>query len=369
MVNYVEPLPVRVFRLRLEKLVLLHGLQEREAIVSAVCQLQKMLRLIPKNNINVQPHLVELDSLEQVDAWEYLDTAHTAHLSHAIAPLVRFLPDVNLSVMTFEAHIERLAIALLTGQSEEIEKQRKQITEDLRQLPLSLLEVQRHKEEMELIINSSFWDQLEYGRIIRLQETFAPLMRFRQQRPQNIITLNLPDEIASRRWIIYGPSGEGAFADSYRNQVEVQVKDLSEQLPALYKLKRGEELTPSDVQAIVDALRLPDLFVTESVLRQVYESPDATILDFVAHILGVKPLPSRESQIRAAFDTFIISHPYLSTTQTNYLRAIRSAILRGKKLTVDDLARYPFSSFGAPQNLFKDKELSEILDFANRLAG
>ena len=68
-------------------------------------------------------------------------------------------------------------------------------------------------------------------------------MRFRQRPRRDLIELNLPDQIATRRWVIYGPSGEGAFAENYREQVEAYVRTLTEQHPTIQMLMRGESLS------------------------------------------------------------------------------------------------------------------------------
>lgn len=56
-----EPLPVRLFRLRLEKWLLLHAqqLDTRPSII----ELQAMLAALPRQSVNVRPHWDELDAL------------------------------------------------------------------------------------------------------------------------------------------------------------------------------------------------------------------------------------------------------------------------------------------------------------------
>ena len=81
--------------------------------------------------------------------------------------------------------------------------------------------------------------------------------------------------MARRRWVIYGPAGEGAFAESYREQVEAHVRRLTDDIPGLSKLKRGETLTELDLEGIARALNQADLFITEDVLREVYQQPSA----------------------------------------------------------------------------------------------
>ncbi len=363
-----EPLPVGLFRLRLQKAELLHNLGDREALRHARGQLQGMLAALPADNVNVRPHLDEITELRTDEAAWTLDAEQIDHLERQIAPLCRFLPEVNLMVMSFEARTERLALAHLTGLSDQVGVLREQVLEDLALLPMTLHEVQLQAERLAWSRTSGFWEHLDYSRVMELQAAFAPLMRYRDRRQPEMISLNLPDEIARRRWIIYGPSGEGAFADTYREQVEAAIRTLAREHPTLQKLRRGDPITESDVRALADALNRPDLYVSEMTLREVYGQPDAGLVDFARHVLGLSQLPSREAQISADFDHFIAEHPGFTATQIRFVRALRTVMLRQTRLTPADLQRPPLNREGDPRRLFAPQQLDEILAFANRLA-
>lgn len=363
-----EALPVRLFRLRLEKLAYLRGIGDGDHSEQSVAQLQQMLTAIPGDNVNVRPHLAELASLQDTATWDALDSDRMAHLTTQIAPLLRFLPDVNLAVMTFEARTERLALAQLTGQHNAVDTLREQVLEDVALLPTTLQEVQAQAATIAAVRHPAFWTHLTLDRIMNLQATLAPLMRYRQRRRPEVLQLNLPDEIARRHWIIYGPSGEGAFADTYRTQVETAVKTLAREHPTLRKLRQGELIDNNDVDALANALNRPDLFVSEAVLQELYAQPEAGLLDFVRHILGLSQLPSREDEIKAAFDAYIAKHPEYTATQVRFLRAVRSSVLHRARLSTRDLERPPFSNIGDVYRLFTPPQIDELLAFANRLA-
>lgn len=363
-----EPLPVRVFRLRLEKLRLLDAHSDTANASATAAQLQAMLADVPRDNVNVRPYLAELADLAQPAAWQNLDGAQSAHLSRTIAPLLRFLPDVNLPVLSFVARTERLAIAQLSAQATQVNDLRAPIIDDLGRLPLTLRDVQVYQEQLHWMMSDAFWGALTYARVMELQTTFAPLMRYRQGRSRALITLHLPDTIASRRWIIYGPGGEGAFADSYREQVEAHVRTLADTHPTLIKLRQGEPLSDADTHALARSLNRPDLFVSEAVLQQVYQRDDVALVAFLQHILGLSALPSREAQIKAAFAAFIAAHPHYTAMQINFLRAVRSAVLRRAHLALPDLEQPPFSRVGSVRRLFTEQEVTELLDFANALS-
>jgi type I restriction enzyme R subunit len=362
------PLPVRLFRLRLEKLLLLRRSENAQAVEAAIVQLQCMLAQVPKENINVRPHLSELAELQGRAEWNVLSPERLQHLNQAIAPLLRFVPNVSLPVMTFETLTEHLALAYLKGDTQTIEQLRSRTEQDLAALPIDLPEVAEHTEYITWVNSDSFWDHVDYARIMEMQIQIAPLMQYRRRRSQQIIHLNLPDKIVRRLWIAYGPTGEGAFVQSYRQQVEAYIRDLAKQHPALHKLQQGMPLNAADMDILANVLNRPDLFITEDTLRQTYEQPDATLVDFLRHILGQSELPSREDTIKRAFDEFISEHSNFRTSQLQFLRLVRTAVLYRARLTTKDLTLPPFTRAGQANRLFTPQELDEILELANLFA-
>lgn len=358
-----EPLPVRLFRLRLEKQALLRARDPRDHRVTKM--LQAMLGQLPLYNVNVRPHREEVTKM--VKCWPEPSLDTDRYLSQTIAPLMRYAWTASLLELQFRINVERIAVAWLAGKEEEVRTLAGKAREAVASLADNIEEVKAVAEQRAWVLSDGFWEHLDIDRLDMLQETFAPLMRFRQRERGQLVELNLPDQIASRRWIIYGPSGEGAFADSYREKVEAWVRGLADNLPALIKLKRGEPLSDDDIEEIAKALNQADLFVTEEILREVYQQPSASLPDFLRHILDISMLPSQEEKIMAAFDRFIADHGYMSASQINFLRAIRSAVLRRQKITREQLHQPPLSRIGSVENLFASEDIDKIIDFANKL--
>jgi len=366
-----EPLPSRLFRLRLEKLQILVGRDDSPSATYAVRQLRDLVGSLPQDNINIAPHGDEIRLLSDSDEpWSGLTDEKVAHLSHTIAPLLRFSMAGSYPVLQFENQTEQLTLAYLKADAGEIAKLRERITESLALLPANIPEVQPHLEALTAAQTDAFWNKLTCPRIMQLQETFAPLMRFRNRRQPGIfVRLSLPDQVKRRHWIIYGPSGEGAFAETYRAQVEARVKDLSSDNPALQRLQRGEQLSPEDIEAVAAALSGPDLFVTEERLREVYQQPQASLADFLRHILNITVLPSREESISRAFDAWVCQHPQLTATQLMFVRTLRKAVLQKAEVTtLAALRRPPFNTIGDPEQLFQQTELTDLFELITAIA-
>ena len=366
-----EPLPSRLFRLRLEKLQILIGRGDTLSINYTVRQLRDLVSTLPLENINIAPHADEIRLISSSDEpWLNMSEESVTHFSRTIAPLLRFSVAGSYPELQFENQTEQLVLAHLKADAGEIETLRERITEHLSLLPTNIPEVRPHLEAIASAKTDAFWNNLTCPRIMQIQETFAPLMRFRNRRqPGTFVRLSLRDEIQHRHWIIFGPSGEGAFAETYRAQVEALVKDLSGDNPALQRLQRGEELTSDDIDAIAAALNGPDLFVTEERLREAYHQPKASLADFLRHILNIATLPSREESISKAFDEWVCRHPQLTATQLMFVRTLRKAVIQKAKVTsLEVLREPPFSTIGDPEKLFKKSELSELFDLVTAMA-
>lgn len=366
-----EPLPSRLFRLRLEKLQILAGREDEPSVAYTIRQLRDLVGTLPIENINVAPHAAEIRSLsDSDDPWRELSETKVVHLTHTLAPLLRFSIAGSYPELHFENQTEQLPLAHLKADSGEIQSLRARLTENLALLPTSIDEIRPHLEALATVQTDAFWSNLTVPRIMDLQETFAPLMRFRNRRPQGtFVRLSLPDHIQRRHWIVFGPTGEGAFAETYRAQVEALVNDLAGDNPALQRLKRGEELSADDIAAIAAALQGPDLFVTEERLREAYHQPKASLADFLRHILHVSTLPSREETISNAFDEWVRQHPKLSATQLMFVRTLRKAVLQKAEITtLDALRKPPFSTIGDPEQLFQQSELSDLFELIRVIA-
>lgn len=359
-----EPLPVRLFRLRLEKWLLLHA--QQQDVSPTVEQLRAMLSALPRQSINVRPHWDELDALPQ--HWPAPSQGAQEHLSKTIAPLMRLAPLAGLDELQFRIWCERLTVAWLKTDAGEQAKVSEFIRDAVASLADNIPDVQRVAEQRIWILSAGFWQHLDMPRLATLQTLFAPLMRYRTSTPSQTVEINLPDSITQRSWIIYGPTGEGAFAESYREQVEALVRRMAEQLPELAKLKQGGTLNDDEIDHISATLNQADLFVTEDTLRKAFEAPAASLADCLRHILCEDAhLLNREERINTAFEAFIAAHGYLRANQLNFLRAVKAAVLRHGRITRAALSEPPLSRIGRVETLFPSQDIEELIHLANQL--
>ena len=367
-----EPLPTRIFRLRLESLEILAGRHQLNEVRQERESLVQMLGSVPFSNINVAPHSDEIQRLIKDPAsWLPMDEAKHQHLALTIAPLLRFSTASGYVTLQFENITQQLIVANLKSDVDEVERLKSRVIDNLSLLPRDLPEIRGVIETLDEVQNDSYWQQLTWQRARYIQHVFTPLMRFRAKRSSGgqMIKLSIRDEIRDRHWIVFGPSGEGAFVDTYRQQVETYIRDLSHRSPALQKLREGRELSEDEIESITSMLQRPDLFITEDKLREVYALPDVDLRGFLAHILKVSELPSRETQISHAFDEWIANNQRLNATQLMFIRTLRQFVLTRTKITsIDDFKQPPFNRIGDPTKLFSVEQLNDLIALASSLA-
>ncbi len=227
-----EALPVRRFRTQVDLLEALHGKGESRNAVAIGEELCDTIRSLPAGFVEVQAARADIERALEQPFWVSPGATEYTHLRIKIAPLCRFLLDVDEAGVSFAYKAERIALGLLLEDEGEIGRQKERIRADLRLLPTNLRDVKAHERELMEAIAEPFWSGLSYGSIIRLRDTFAPLMRYRRTQQRSLIELNVEDTVIDRRWIIFGPAGEGTYVENYREQVEARIRELADSDPS-----------------------------------------------------------------------------------------------------------------------------------------
>lgn len=354
-----EPLPTRLFRLRLEKLQLLHARSLYAEATATNRDLISQLAGLPRDNIHVAPHLTELDQLLNAQHWYPLDQARLHLLQHTLAPLLRFALADPWPVLSFAISTEALALAWLKADAGETEKLRNRIVEALRLLPPDLPEVLSESTALAFARSDGFWSHLDYSRIAELQSRFGPLMRWRLRDTPPTIRFSLPDPIAQRRWIAFGPAGEGAFVEVYQRRITERLRELLLRVPALQALAKGEPLSESDLAELTAELSRPDLFATPARLREAFGHASLSFEDLLRRILNDTATTAAPAAI-AALDAWVSNHRTLNATQLRYLRTVRQALLTRPGILPSELAAVPFARVGDPARLFTAGDFAEI---------
>jgi type I restriction enzyme R subunit len=288
-----------------------------------------------------------------------------------IAPLLRFVPNVDVAAETFTSKIERLKYQILTEKV--TESTLESINEDVSRLPDFVLEKPFCRESAELCMSGQVRNATpqQLNGVIR---NLAPEMKNRRDKENLFITLDLPDYIATRGYITLSEGGERIFVEQYRERVEEKVNKLVENHPTVLAIRRGEAVTDEQLIALEKVLRSAlsavDVQLTKDNIRKAYGFRVNSFLGFIRHLLEIESLPNYETIVARKFDEFSQQHNY-TDEQLNFLRALQSEFLRKDKLELADLYdSNAIRRFGnnAVDRLFTENDKAKILQFTEKIA-
>jgi len=265
---------------------------------------------------------------------------------------------------------EQLELALLQKDERRILELKTTFKEDLQLLPMTLQAVKCQEEIIFKTSSDAFWKSFSVEKIREMKKKLAPIMKYKRKEEQNIIEFDLDDQVIERKWIEFGANGEGDYVHVYKEKVEKRVKELADKESAIIKIRNDEPINDQDLESLERTLNSPELYITEDKLREAYNQPFGTLVQFIKSIFGKYKFKSQEDEIAESFDAFIIAHNY-NTDQTRFLRVIKSVFLakvrRHELLEIDDFYEGPVEAFGADavDRLFSKDDLDEVIMFFN----
>jgi type I restriction enzyme R subunit len=200
-----------------------------------------------------------LHRLQEENFWITLNQQKLEFLRTEIKPLFRTISEADFKAMRFERDLLEYSLAKLSEEKEKAETLKEGIVEQISELPLSVNFVKAEESLIRAAQTGYYWSKAEplevENALDELCVRLGPLMKFREQnlgpRP---IHLDLTDALHHKDWVEFGPQHEAVSISQYREMVEAVITELTEQNPVLLKIKKGEEVTPSEANELAELL-------------------------------------------------------------------------------------------------------------------
>jgi type I restriction enzyme R subunit len=371
-VKQTVPVLVTIFNTRLNTARLYLNRQDSEDFREIIADLRSMVERIPRDSFQVKKILPQIEDVWKDAYWQFWSQNKLDFLRLKIAPLLRLVPDIDVSAETFTSKLERLKYQILTSKNTETTVQ--SIQEDVSRLPDFVLEKPQCRESADLCMSGQIHN-VSPKQINEIIRNLAPEMKNRRDKENIFITLDLPDFIATRGYITLSEGGERIFVEQYRERVEQKINSLVENHPTVESIRRGETVSDEQLIELEKILRQTlssvDVQLTKDNIRKAYGFRVNSFLGFIRHLLELESLPNYETIVARKFNEFGTEHNY-NEDQLNFLRALQSEFLRKDKLELADLYDSPsiIRGFGnnAVDRYFTENDKAEILEFTQRIA-
>jgi type I restriction enzyme R subunit len=365
-----EAITNRIFMVRLKQLDHFRKHDAQEGVEAVKAKVLEDIKSLPKDSVSVRERQQDVEKALSLRLWESVGIDPVKFLKEKITPLMKFKPDVNLNEASFTLRCERLGLAVLKGEVEEIERLKPEIGEMIECLPTNLDLVRPKEAFMQRALSEEFWQNVSFDDSQMLIRELSGLMKYMSKEPRKIIIIDMEDLIQSRETVVFGPDCQEEYVAVYKEKVEEKIKRLAEKHPALRKIKQGEELDEEDLHRLEETLNSPELFINEETLRKTYKQRAGTLVQFIKKVLGLYEFPQPEERIWDAFQTYIIeNNRHYTADQLNFIRAMRTVFAKKKHLDFGDLFDAPFINFGAkaPMPMFSEDELKSFIKICGSL--
>lgn len=365
------PVLVTIFNTRLSKLELLIMDQSSEDFQRILKECREEIARIPLDSFTVKKNINEVREVWDDDFWKFLTPQKIELLRMKVAPLLRFVPGVNLTQAFFTSKMERCGLALL--QKQDASQIINSVREDVDLLPSSIAQVQEKMASKEAILSNKFWEKPTLKNLDEAKTALAPLMKYKREKPSLVIELGLDDVIDSRKWVVVRKNGQKLMIEEYRKKVEEKIERIASQHPVIQRLKKGEEVNTGDLLQLETTLETElgtdELNLNEDNMLKAFGVRVGSLTDFLKYMLKLEALPSYEQIVRKAFDAFILEHNY-NADQTRFLRTVQTVFMQKRKLEEADLYEAPFTNFGsnAVEKYFTPEEIEELMELTKKLA-
>ena len=172
-----EALPSMIFLMRLEQLDVVRKRGEREKEKEIRTIIKKDIRSLPVHSVGVIEKRDKINRALSTQFWDNvcLDPLH--YLKIHIVPLMTFKEEDDRKESSFILMCERLGLAALENDREEIDQLRSSICEMIERLPRTLDDVKRERETLNMTMSHSFWEKVSYEDSRRIIVELAPLMK------------------------------------------------------------------------------------------------------------------------------------------------------------------------------------------------
>lgn len=363
------PMPVRLFRARIDLLGTALAKQAHDVVDRVKADLRADIESLPANNVVVLERQADLAVVRNPAYWQRVDQGNLGFLRQTIAPILRAQSDAEFKALRFEIDLVDLGTALLSGNRDAADALRDAIVEQIAELPLGVNLVARERDLIDATLGAEWWASVDQSRLRDLASRLGPLMRFRQQRPGAMVSLNLADVTAVHERVVIGPDGRDMPIAAYRQRVEETIRQLLADNPVLQRLQSGEDVSEADLRELAELLARQDPQIDESRLRKVYDVRQASFVRLIRHVLGVEELERWSTFVTREFEDFIAGHTTYSALQIRFLQTMRTFILQRGRVERRDLVDSPFTQLH-PQGIrgvFPAREIDEVVGFAQGL--
>jgi type I restriction enzyme R subunit len=315
--------------------------QDLDAFKLAIGQITKDIAALPEKSIAVREKWKEVKTIGRPEVLQQFAEATKAALKNQIAPLMQWVPiGDHEDAYRFDRLICQLQAEHLRGSSK-FDDVKGDVLNDISQLRINLTQVAVKAPIINQLKSKEFWANVSVTALEQIRTELRDVMKYRLKptgtsMPPRVLDIKEEDSLVERKKFI--PKLEGLELVAYRNRVLKVLTDLFEQNETLKKIKAGEPVSETDLQALNSLVLTQDASLDLTDLLEYYPETAGHLDRAIRAIIGMDA-----ETVRTRFTQFVTKHPELSSHQVKFLDLLQNHLGKYGAIEIADLYEPPFT--------------------------
>ncbi|MGE5475158.1 MAG: DEAD/DEAH box helicase family protein [Bacteroidales bacterium] len=364
-----KPLMQRLFEARLDLAETALNAAEIDDFNVVVKLIEADLRALPEDSISVRERLLDIHALLQDGVIEAFDPATVQALKGRVAPLMQW---VNVRGAADALAFDLLVTSMQTEhlrRSATFENLKAELVNAVNGLQMNLNQVKAKADSIKKVKSAAFWASVTVAQLEELRRDLRGIMQFRQgtggPNPHKTRVYDITEDEDLIETGRRSSNLSSVDLAAYRARVEQALAELFNTDPTLKKIRAGQKVTNTDLEALVSLVltRHPD--VDLHTLTEFFHDRAAPLDLLIRRIVGLDP-----DAVKDHFAAFVQAYPGLTASQTQFLQLLQNHIAQNGGIELARLADAPFTHlaedgiFGVfPSDAQRDHLLAVIKTF------
>lgn len=340
-----KPLTQRRYEARIELAALALARSDIPAFELLALQIQQDAVALPDGGISVREN------------WQAVNQARDAKLVHQFAPITRQVLTGTvaplMSALDVRGQGDALRWDLLLAKAEasaiaeacQPNAHREAILEWVGRLPPHLNPVRAKAKELRALRTDAFWQAPSFTQLDAMRAALRDVMELADRPafppPMPKPHLDIREDEAEYQVHVRPSKIKSVDFSIYRKAVQSALEPLFETDPVLLKLRRGEHITPEELDKLNSLLHTRNPDVDLSTLREFYPGTAVQLTQILRGIVGLD-----HAAVDVQFSAFAQAHA-LNSQQLRFLALLKDHIRQFGAIAVGQLFDAPFNTVHA----------------------
>lgn len=340
-----KPLTQRRYEARISLAALALARSEIAAFDALAAQIRQDAAALPDGSIAVREN------------WQAVQQARDAKLVHQFAPITRQVMVETvatlMSAMDVRGQGDALRWDLLLAKAEAAaisepskpNPHRDDILEWVNRLPPHLNPVRAKAAELKILRTDAFWQSPNFATLDAMRAALRDVMQLAEAPvlppPALVTRLDVREDESEYRVHVRATNIKSVDFGIFRKAVQYALEPLFETDPVLQKVRRGEVITPEELDKLNSLLHTRNPDVDLSTLREFFPDTAIPVTLILRSIVGLD-----HEAVEAKFTAFAQVHP-LNSQQLRFLALLKEHIRQFGAIATSQLFEAPFTTIHA----------------------